>query len=884
MREQTSNKVETIVNALLQVSDSVVEVSRELIFTKVWNAPGKTTGRLDEYVGKKIIQIGNDSIFKQSADRIKEVFKTGKNDYYEYTSAINNKIVTYSIRLVAIHPDPDFLFIVLKNISQSEGEKIIEDKWRLALDAAGDGVWDSNVETGQIFFSDKWHEIFGYDSSEIATGADWTGKIHPEDLAKAQQKYADYAAGIIPAYSIEVRYRCKDGSYKWILSRGIIISRSDDGKPLRFIGTHTDVNERKVAEEQHHANEQLLSSLLSSLKDGIIVVDEKGIIIFANQAFCDIYKIDFPPNEVIGRRVEDSIKKRKLFFKEPELFEKKTSEMLHSNDLILGEEWELNDGKILSRDYIPVLLANNKRVGIWKLRDITELKNAENRIQELRVFYEQILNNISADIVVFDAEHRYLFINPLAIKDPVLRKWMIGKTDAEYCEYRNRPLSLSQRRRAIFNQVKEEKRQVEFEEKLETRTGEIEYHLRRMAPVLNEKGELDIVIGYGLNITDRVKAEEALKTSKDTFASAFDYSGIGIALISPFGKWLDVNKAICDLTGYTKEELLGLNYHDITYIEDRGLDRELLNKMLQNEITTYTIEKRYVSKKKKILLVSLTVSLVSNSDDTPKFFIAQVIDITKKKELENEINRKNTELEATRVSLINKISQLEELSHIIAHNLRGPAGNINMIAEALVAKNLGGIYAEQNPLSNAFTEDEGLGFIRESSTSLMNSLATLMEIAEIKLNKDVPYNDCDVIAIINEITAQLHTIIFEKHAVINTEIKVACIKYPKAYLESILYNFISNALKYSNADVPPEITITTRLYNDRVQIIVKDNGIGIDMEKYGDRVFKLNEIFHKGYDSKGVGLYITKTQVESFGGSIEVHSAPNKGSEFIVTI
>ncbi len=107
----------------------------------------------------------------------------------------------------------------------------------------------------------------------------------------------------------------------------------------------------------------------------------------------------------------------------------------------------MKDGKILSRDYIPFLLDNNKKVGIWKLRDITEYKNTERRFEQLRIFYEQILNNISADIVVFDPEHRYLFINPLAVKDPELRKWMIGKTDEEYCLYRNRSLSISERRR-----------------------------------------------------------------------------------------------------------------------------------------------------------------------------------------------------------------------------------------------------------------------------------------------------------------------------------------------------------------------------------------------------------------------------------------------------
>jgi signal transduction histidine kinase len=126
--------------------------------------------------------------------------------------------------------------------------------------------------------------------------------------------------------------------------------------------------------------------------------------------------------------------------------------------------------------------------------------------------------------------------------------------------------------------------------------------------------------------------------------------------------------------------------------------------------------------------------------------------------------------------------------------------------------------------------------------------------------------------------------IYEKHAVFNLDIEIKTISYPKAYLENILYNLISNALKYSRSEIPPEITISTTMHEGKVQISVKDNGLGIDLEKYGDRVFKLNQVFHEGFDSKGVGLYLTKTQVESLGGKIELKSVLNEGSEFIVTI
>ncbi len=445
-------------------------------------------------------------------------------------------------------------------------------------------------------------------------------------------------------------------------------------------------------------------------------------------------------------------------------------------------------------------------------------------------------------------------------------------------------MSIAERRREIFNTAKYERHPIEWEEKLHNPKGEIEYHLRIMFPVFDEGGELQMVIGYGLNITDRILAEQALKTSRDTFANAFDYSGIGMALISPEGRWLDVNNVLCDMIGYPKDELLQLTLQHITYPDDLHNDHTLVKKLLTRQISTYNIEKRYVSKKKKIILVSLTVSVVWNNDDSARFVIAQVVDITKRKELENELQRKNAEMEATRINLINKITQLEDLSHIIAHNLRGPAANIKMLSRGLSAKYKGDSSESENSISDLFTQEEALELIEESSSALMSSLATLMEITKIILDKEIPYNDCTVTELVNDITTQLYSTIFEKHAQIILNLEVNNVSYPKAYLENILYNFISNSLKYCRPDVPPEITISTQTKNGKVQVIVKDNGLGIDLGRYADRIFKLNAVFHQGYDSKGVGLYITKTQVESLGGKIEVRSKVNEGTEFIVTL
>jgi signal transduction histidine kinase len=167
---------------------------------------------------------------------------------------------------------------------------------------------------------------------------------------------------------------------------------------------------------------------------------------------------------------------------------------------------------------------------------------------------------------------------------------------------------------------------------------------------------------------------------------------------------------------------------------------------------------------------------------------------------------------------------------------------------------------------------------------LLDSLATLIEVTEIKLNKEIPFNDCDIVAIINDIIGQLHSNIYEKSAIIKLDIQVGPVSYPKIYLENIFYNLISNSLKYTSKNTAPEILITTERKDDRICIRVKDNGLGIDLKRYKDRLFKLNQVFHEGYDSKGIGLYITKTQVESLGGTIEVTSVQNEGCEFIVTL
>ncbi|HEX8377653.1 MAG TPA: ATP-binding protein [Pedobacter sp.] len=115
-----------------------------------------------------------------------------------------------------------------------------------------------------------------------------------------------------------------------------------------------------------------------------------------------------------------------------------------------------------------------------------------------------------------------------------------------------------------------------------------------------------------------------------------------------------------------------------------------------------------------------------------------------------------------------------------------------------------------------------------------------------------------------------------------TSLIVDTIDYPVIYLESILYNLISNAIKYRRKSVKSVIKIKTYFEENRTVLEVSDNGLGIDLKRYGSQVFQLNKVFHSGYDSKGLGLFILKNQVETLGGKITVTSEPNQGATFKV--
>jgi PAS domain S-box-containing protein len=178
-----------------------------------------------------------------------------------------------------------------------------EQRWKFAIEGTGDGVWEYNFETKQIYYSPLYKSMLGYTGEEFANiPEEWTSRVHPDDLPAIRNLDISYKSGSIVKHSIEYRLREKSGQYIWVLDRGMLLERTPEGNPLKLIGTHTNITERKIAEERLTQSEHRFISFMANTPTMTWIIDEYGVFHYLNTA----YKRGFHlTDQAVGKSVHD---------------------------------------------------------------------------------------------------------------------------------------------------------------------------------------------------------------------------------------------------------------------------------------------------------------------------------------------------------------------------------------------------------------------------------------------------------------------------------------------------------------------------------------------------------------------------------------------------
>lgn len=512
------------------------------------------------------------------------------------------------------------------------------------------------------------------------------------------------------------------------------------------------------------------------------------------------------------------------------------------------------------------------------------------------------------------------------------------------------------------------------------------------------------VFGTEQAINEIKKMEKSLRISEDAFRENFDNAAIGMALLDETGRWLKVNKRVCDILGYSESEFMNLTFQDITHPEDLNADLTYLKELISDKRKFYQMEKRYFRKNGNIVYVILAVSVVKNEDGKVINFISQIVDITEQKLVEDKLKQALAKNQAildasTLVSIIStdtdgmisgfnrgaekmlgydseelvgkhtpKIlhidSEIEEKAKLLSKeynrtfvgfeifthyaNIEKPitlewtykrkdgstfpvllsvtvlkqndqiVGYLGIAvditeqkkAEAeiqsllditkeqnhrlknftnIVSHNLSshsfGISGMMEILQNSFPEyfqNEMMQLLFGATENLKRTIEDLTAVIKVNLTQE-NYEFVDLVRIIQKNVESLSFQIIESKLEIEINLPVQLlVRGIPAYLDSIMLNLMTNAIKYKSYDRNSFLKISSFIKGKIIAIQFEDNGQGIDLKRHGDKLFGMYKTFHENKEARGVGLFISKNQIETMGGKIEVESTVGVGTKFTV--
>jgi PAS domain S-box-containing protein len=746
--------------------------------------------------------------------------------------------------------------------SSNHSLHISDERLKLALEGNNTGLWDWNLQTGEIHFSPQWGKMLGYEPGELEpTIRSWHQLVHPDDIVDVQRQLEEHLEGNSAYYETEHRIRSKQGEWIWIQDRGRVVERDGEDRPLRVIGTYMDISPKKLAETPLYRKTAEFETIFRAIPDAVIFASANREIIMVNPAFTRLF--GYKPDEVYGKKSAFLYADKKDF----EKLEKVRSNEDAEKKVDLHEtRYKKKNGEMFICETVgtPVKDAQGHTIGfVYIIRDISRRQKAEKAQQESEEKFRNLLEAAPQAILVTNEEGEIVIVNAMAEKlYGYDRKTLIGQTVEMLIPERLRGKHIEHRSDYITNP---RSREMGMNLNLHSINKEgIEFPVEVSLSYIKIDGKT-YVMSFITNISDRKKMEDILRESESSYRRMFEEDLTGNFVMTPEGKFLNCNLAFARIFGFSSvEEAKKTNFfsmHADPQFKSSFLDLLGTKKKLE----FHEIELRHQDGR-VIYIVENVIGMFDEKGKLEKIR-GYLFDDTRRREIESQFMQAQ------------KMESLGMLAGSIAHDFNNLLSVISANSEILLMK-----MDSEDPLRKSA---EQIKQTSRQAAILTNQILTfsrkqVVQPRVIDLNK--------VVENVSKILLRLIGKDIEMKTVLNPNL--GKVKIDPVQIEQIIINLAVNA-----RDAMPgggKLTIGTNnvVLDDEMAkkhidahpghyalVAVSDTGTGMDA-RTRERIFEPFFTTKKKGKGTGLGLATVYGIVKQNKGFIDVYSELGKGSIF----